>query len=513
MGCLSDKSNIEDFNKSSIPDSIESVTKSIAKINYQDKMSIGFLIKFFKDDKEFFCLMTGGEEIMSSDMINHKEDIKFFYDNESKIKKITLNSEKRLIKNFKDIGINSTVIEILPEDEIENDYFLSPVINYINNFNELKNEDIFIIQFPKGKMTYSTGKIKNINKYDFTHTTKIENELEGNPIFLKGSKKVIGIQKNSKNEANFIGPIFNYFQNFKEKNIRDEKNSDKKGEDGIIRNEKGNYYIGENKDGKREGKGKMYYKNGDLMYEGDFINDKMEGNGKYIYEDGIYYIGQFKNTKKTGKGKFYNKNGDLMYEGDFIDDKIEGNGKCIYENGNYYIGQFKEGKRHGKGKMYYKNGELSYEGDYTNDIEEGNGKYIFEDGSYYIGQVKNELAHGKGTSYYKNGNIKYEGDFVNGIIEGSGKYIYDNGNYYIGQFKKGKRHGKGIQYYKNGQLMIEANWIDDYPEGDGKFINEEGWTYIVPFKKGLMHGKGKIYDNNGKLVYEGDFVDDAINDI
>ena len=147
MGWLSDKSNLTNLNNSSIPQDITSISKSIVKIKYKDKMSKGFLIKLFKEDVEFFCLMTGGEKIISKDMIEQKEDIKFFYDNESKIKKISLNSEKRIIKNFKDIGIDSTVIEILPEDKIENDFFLMP---YINNFNELKDEDIFIIQFPKG---------------------------------------------------------------------------------------------------------------------------------------------------------------------------------------------------------------------------------------------------------------------------------------------------------------------------------------------------------------------------
>ena len=30
----------------------------------------------------------------------------------------------------------------------------------------------------------------------------------------------------------------------------------------------------------------MYYSNGNIMYEGDFINGKIEGNGKYIWENG-----------------------------------------------------------------------------------------------------------------------------------------------------------------------------------------------------------------------------------
>ena len=70
-------------------------------------------------------------------------------------------------------------------------------------------------------------------------------------------------------------------------------------------------------------KGKEYYKNGNIRYEGDFINDKFEGNGKYIYEDGDYYIGEWKNDLKHGKGKYYYKNGNIKFESYFINDKAE----------------------------------------------------------------------------------------------------------------------------------------------------------------------------------------------
>ena len=91
------------------------------------------------------------------------------------------------------------------------------------------------------------------------------------------------------------------------------------------------------------------------MYDGNWINNKYEGNGKYILEDGEYYIGQYKNGLRNGYGILYYKNGNIKYEGDSVNDKAEGNGKGIWKNGVYYIGEWKNGLRNGKGIEYYSN--------------------------------------------------------------------------------------------------------------------------------------------------------------
>ena len=135
------------------PENISVISKSIVKFDYPNKTFFGFLIKFFKEDKDFFCLLTA-EENISKEKIEKKESIKFFYDNESKIKKINLDSKERFIKNFKDVGINVIIVEILPSDEIDKEYFLLPVINYIDEFKDLKNEEIVTIHYPKGKLSY-----------------------------------------------------------------------------------------------------------------------------------------------------------------------------------------------------------------------------------------------------------------------------------------------------------------------------------------------------------------------
>ena len=58
-------------------------------------------------------------------------------------------------------------------------------------------------------------------------------------------------------------------------------------------------------------------------------------------DNGEYYIGQIKNDSKNGIGKEFNKDDSLKYVGTFINGKYEGLGKYIYKNGMYYQGYWK----------------------------------------------------------------------------------------------------------------------------------------------------------------------------
>ena len=101
--------------------------------------------------------------------------------------------------------------------------------------------------------------------------------------------------------------------------------------------------------GLRNGKGVIYNKKGEIIYKGNFKNDKYNGYGEYFYEDGKYYIGEWENGEKNGKGILYYKNNKIQYEGNFINDKFNGLGKYYYENGNFYIGEWDNGKKYDNG--------------------------------------------------------------------------------------------------------------------------------------------------------------------
>jgi len=203
----------------SIDSCLFEVCHSICKILYRTDKGInkgtGFLIKFYKEDEPLFSLMTN-EHVITKEVIDRKVEIQVYYHNEKKRIKIILNENERFIKNFKDMGIDCTIIEILTKDGVEEDYFLLPNIDYYDkNYNDIKNKKIYIVQFPFGKnMTYSKGKIININNYEFTHNASTEFGSSGSPVFLEQSTKVIGIHKQtdinkSNNFGDFIFPVVN----------------------------------------------------------------------------------------------------------------------------------------------------------------------------------------------------------------------------------------------------------------------------------------------------------------
>ena len=104
------------------------------------------------------------------------------------------------------------------------------------------------------------------------------------------------------------------------------------------------------------------------MYEGDYINDNFEGNGKYIWEDGSHYIGQWKDDLRNGKGTLYYQNGKINYDGDWVNGRPNGYGKYIYGNDSYYIGQWKNSSKNVRGTMFNSSGIIIKKGKWLNDV-------------------------------------------------------------------------------------------------------------------------------------------------
>ena len=178
----------------------------------------GFLLKFCNSDTQdtFYCLMSN-EHVITKNAIQNKDKIYIYYDNKSKTREIQLNENERYIKSFRDIGLDITVVEILDKENISIDYFLEPLLD-VNNIT-LINSNIYRVQYPKrNELMFSIGKIKEINKYEFSYLPSEGKGSSGSPIFLENDIKVLGIHIASSNQSyemygEFIYPVINLVKN------------------------------------------------------------------------------------------------------------------------------------------------------------------------------------------------------------------------------------------------------------------------------------------------------------
>jgi hypothetical protein len=86
-----------------------------------------------------------------------------------------------------------------------------------------------------------------------------------------------------------------------------------------------------------------------------------------IWYNGMKYVGQYKiGGIKHGYGVLY-KNGKIVYEGEFQDDAYNGLGRLYHPYGwIMYKGMFKNGEYHGQGIEYNRYAMIMYRGEWTN---------------------------------------------------------------------------------------------------------------------------------------------------
>lgn len=240
-----------------------------------------------------------------------------------------------------------------------------------------------------------------------------------------------------------------------------------------------------------DGKGTLFDQEGELLFEGEFVNHMKQGNGIMYLKGQLIYQGEFIQNKKQGHGILY-KDGHIHYEGHFRNDLMDGNGVLYYEeevirpyqtlraqyphlNQPQYEGDFVHGMKKGKGKQYYPNGFLQYEGDFIWHHMQGAGKLYYPTESptaeelargvtnlHYEGHFFEDLKHGKGKVYSRDGILEAEGQFKEDMMTGQGTLYYANGQAsYIGDLVQGKKHGRGDYYNEEGKIIYSGEFIND----------------------------------------------------
>lgn len=123
----------------------------------------------------------------------------------------------------------------------------------------------------------------------------------------------------------------------------------------------------------------LLFKIKEVYYIGELGNNLIfDGEGTVLYKRGDYYKGNIKLGKKEGKGIYFNKETMSLYEGEYHDDGIiKGTIKEIVPNKVIYNGEFDSENNITKGNISYDNTD-NYEGEFKNKMREGKGKYIYK---------------------------------------------------------------------------------------------------------------------------------------
>ena len=147
------------------------------------------------------------ENIVTKKMIEQGQKIYAYYDGQNKLIEIHLNPEERFIKDFKDIQIDATIIEILPKDNTK-------VVGIHKGSNEIKIADNIIKQnFGFGRFYFSNNQLfqnysENGSEINDNHFINNEsNEVIQTKNLINNNKDLIlgnNINNNEKNNFNVV---------------------------------------------------------------------------------------------------------------------------------------------------------------------------------------------------------------------------------------------------------------------------------------------------------------------
>ncbi|MTV50366.1 hypothetical protein GJ688_15455 [Heliobacillus mobilis] len=180
-------------------------------------------------------------------------------------------------------------------------------------------------------------------------------------------------------------------------------------------------YIGNLVDGKFAGPGTLYDPNDRPIYIGEFKEGMKEGQGEQYADGTLLYKGGFANDLYQGEGTLFDGEGNICFSGKFEAGVKSGEGKEYFlgkEKALAYAGNYLNGKRSGPGIEYFANGLPKYNGNFLAGAYSGTGTLFDENGhAVYTGEFTQGLYAGIGTLYHPDGKVIYKGYFDHGNIE------------------------------------------------------------------------------------------------
>lgn len=263
------------------------------------------------------------------------------------------------------------------------------------------------------------------------------------------------------------------------------------------------YYHGEfNDKDEQEGIGKMIIINENkekTIYHGIWEKNELK-KGIIYYNDNSKYKGDIKNLLRHGKGTYTSEA--ETYEGNWVEDKKEGEGFLTFKDKITYKGSFKNNKFNGEGEMKWPN-NIYYKGEFSNNLFHGKGFLKGNNDNTYTGNFSKGVYNGEGEFKWVKGvkTAIYKGNYSWGKKDGKGTLSWDNGNKYYGCWESGLPHGEGI--FETRNRKYHGNWRSGFflqlIESEEKKGSEEeniNLTFSTPIEDIEINGPFKFNNNS-----------------
>jgi antitoxin component YwqK of YwqJK toxin-antitoxin module len=185
------------------------------------------------------------------------------------------------------------------------------------------------------------------------------------------------------------------------------------------------------KQGQKQGFWRVSYESGKTRYIGFFKDNRPLGEMKRFYEDGVIMAIQYFLDNKKSRAKLFYKNGELAGEGNFIESMKD----SVWKYYSYYDKSLKmeenyiKGLKEGYSKKYYTTNKVAEEIEWHNNQKHGPWKQYYDDGSPKLNaNYSKDKRYGSFITYYPTGKTEIKGNFENNLMQGEWIYYDENGN-------------------------------------------------------------------------------------
>lgn len=224
------------------------------------------------------------------------------------------------------------------------------------------------------------------------------------------------------------------------------------------------------KDGEIHGKSTLY--SGGIKFCVNGYEDGKLVGVTYFDRDGNEFA-KAGNATGTFPVKGYYPEGQLFFEGNYVDGKEQGDWTYYFREGmqksEYH---FENGKLQGPHKEYYKNGQVKFEQAYEDGEVHGYSKeYYIHGGIKQEGWYQHGFAEQTWISYYADGTIETENYFINGYLYGATNDYNVDGKIFSTHFYEDSDL-KGLEFYdQTGSKTLSVPLISKTETVDTRYTN------------------------------------------